>query len=170
MTSLRSDRVLDKVWRLIEGMERRGVRVLLAQVMGTHIHLAVIPDSREALHNATRYFFGLLARFLNKVGGGRRGAVFTDRFASRVARSAADAWNVVNYLVRNPRDAGMPISAAAWDRGLRVRIDHLIGDGFLRRIFGRRVRAMTDLLWQMRHTRLRYASLWQDPQLTLWPA
>ncbi len=166
VVGLRSRDALAEIWRLVGGMQDRGVQVLMVQVQGDHIHLAVIPSGRQALHNATRYFFGLLARFLNKLTG-RQGPVFTDRFASRIAKAANDIWNVFGYIARNPRDARMSVCVTSWDRGFAVNAKAIVAHPFLQRIFGTDVRRFSDLLWRMRFERLPYAPLRSERQLRL---
>lgn len=76
------------------GAERR-MTIPRSQTMNTHIHQIALVRSRKALQDRTRYVFGLLAWFLNKLNNRSEGQVFTDRFASRVMRSRVDAWNVL---------------------------------------------------------------------------
>ena len=163
---LRSPRALDKIWTLLDGVKARGVRILVVQIMGSHIHLGLMPTSREALHNAMRFFFGLLARFLNKLNH-RQGQVFTDRFASRVARSAVELFHLLGYIARNPKDAHMRVSPRSWDCGFWVNDDAFTSSDYLSGIFGTCQRAFRKLVWRMRFEQLPYQRLPDVRQLTL---
>lgn len=147
--SLRSRSVARKIATLAKGTPLRGMTIVLSQTMSNPIHLVVQVRSRRALHNATRYLFGLLARSLNKLNDGRKGAVFTERFASRVARSTVDAWNVVGYVGRNPKTAGMRGRRGLFDHALPVAPVAIMSDRFLRKLVGEDEGRLWGLLYRM---------------------
>ena len=105
--SMRCPEALAIVRQLVRQTRERGVRVVAYAVLGTHIHLLVRARSRAAMGDAMRYFFSLLARRLNALFA-RRGPVWEERFASRVARNAKQLWHTLNYVLRNPFAANCP--------------------------------------------------------------
>ena len=116
--------------------------------------------------NAMRYFFGELAKFLNRLWK-RRGKVFVDRYFSRAARSARQCWHVINYIMHNPVKAGIyPPEGWACDPFLTAHVDHIGTHRFLGRIFGNGS-LLRDLLVRFSCRRLRYESLGNRLQLPL---
>ena len=160
---LRSRRVVRKIAALAAGAAERGMTILLSQTMDSHIHLVVQVESRKALHDGTRYFFGQLARYLNKLNGRSDGQVFTDRFASRVMRTTIDTWNVFGYVVRNPRAAGLPVPYRGFDGGLLIATQAILNDRFLKRFFGTDPDRFLAVLTRMKLEPVPYQSLWRDP-------
>lgn len=160
---LRSRSVARKLAALAKGTPLRGMTIVLSQTMSNPIHLVVQVRSRRALHNATRYLFGLLARSLNKLNDGRKGAVFTERFSSGVARSTVDAWNVVGYVVRNPKTAGIQKQKRPFDHALPVAPEAIMSDRFLRKLLGEGEGCLWELLYRMSREPVPYHRLWREP-------
>ena len=88
---------------------------------------------------------------------------------ARVKRPPVDAWNVFAYVIRNPRDAGIPVPQRGMDRGLVVSTAAILGDRFLQAFFGIDAARFLALLTWMQLKRMAYEPLWQDthPQLAL---
>lgn len=155
-----------RLWRtLIAQARRRGVRTVAFALMANHIHWVVVPESAEALRDATRYVFGMLARRLGALWE-RRGKVFVERYYSCIGRSARQAWNQLGYVLRNPASAGCwepctdaddDLSRLDWFVG--VDIEELTRQRFLRSVFGRDGPALRHLLLQMSAQPVPYASL-----------
>ena len=166
LPSLRHPAVQARIKQLAAACERRGVKVIASATMTDHIHLGCCPESREAMTNAMRYFFGELAKFLNRLWK-RRGKVFVDRYFSRAARSARQCWHVINYIMQNPVKAGIyPPEGWACDPFLTAHVDHIGTHRFLCRIFGSGS-LLRDLLVRFSCRRLRYESLGNRLQLPL---
>ena len=89
--------------------------------------------------------------------------VFTDRFASQVMRSTVDAWNVFVYVIRNPRDAGIPVPQRGLDRGLAVCIQTILTQRFLQKLFGTDADRLWELLTRMKRERAPYEPPGRDP-------
>ena len=58
LPSLRHPAVQARIKQLAAACEQRGVKVIASATMTDHIHLGCCPESREAMTNAMRYFFG----------------------------------------------------------------------------------------------------------------
>lgn len=132
---------------LLVAVQNRGVRVVAAVTMDSHLHLVLVPSSKAALGAALRIFFGLLARRCNALWG-RRGPVWNDRFwSSSSARSAREAWNTLGYVLRNPQGARLPSKGEHVIVGWKT----LGNDSFLRSVFGPTPaarEAAVGLIWQ----------------------
>ena len=135
--------------------------------MSSHLHWIVLPESADALRNATRYVFGQLAKMLNRIWGRTRGKVFADRYHSTIGSSVRQAWNMVNYVLRNPVSAHCHGADSTVDRFLGINIEVLTGDRFLGSIFGPDSNALRCLVRQMTRAPVPYTPLMQRIQATL---
>ena len=78
-----------------------------------------------------------MAKLLNRLWQ-RKGKVFIERYFSRAARSAKQCWRVINYILHNPRKAGIyPPSGYACDPFLNADLEATGTHRFLRGILGR---------------------------------
>ena len=136
LPSMRTQAVERKVASLVVGMQQRGVVVFVRCTLSNHIHLVLRAKSRTALADALRYFFGQLARFVNKAWK-RKGRVFAERYFSRQARNALQIWNTLAYVLRNAKDAGIRLAPHLIVDPYTYADREAIGtDSFLSRIFG----------------------------------
>lgn len=103
--------------------------------MHEHVHLVLVPSSKEALRDAMRYLLSLLAQGLNRLWGRARGKIFEDRYWSVCGKSARHAWQMLGYVLRNPVTAGI---RAPGERDPWVRFDlaALSADRFLLTVLG----------------------------------
>jgi len=146
LPSLRQPAVWTVLRRLLAGARRRGVSTCLITTMPNHLHWVVLPRSREALHDATRYVFSQLARALNALLGRKSGKVFDDRFWSTCCANARQAFATFGYVLRNPggcRPADRPDPYTAADDAV------LGGDPFLRAVLGHTAEQRAALLARM---------------------
>ena len=79
---------------------RFGMRIVHWSIQGTHLHLIVEVESREALARGMRALGIRLARRLNSLIG-RKGPVVVDRYHTHVLRSPREVARAVRYVVRN---------------------------------------------------------------------
>lgn len=159
LPTLRTERVLRRFRELAVQADRRGVRTVAFAIMGNHIHWLVVPRSRDALHDATRYVFSQLARSVNRWWK-RRGQVFADRFFSSVARSVRHAWNQLSYVLRNPwKDGYYPTTVHGIDPFLAVDAKLIGTHRFLRSVFGSDGPQLRDLLWRLTRDRVAFEPL-----------
>ena len=134
--SLRTDAFRAELRRVLAGANLRGVSTFAVAVLDTHVHLIVKTRSRQALADATRYVYSQLAAWLNRRDG-RSGQVFVERFWSTCARSVRQAWQVVGYVLANPRAAGfLPWKKDGVDPNVMVNRPAIAADRFLRSVLG----------------------------------
>jgi len=103
---------------------KHAIDVLAYCLMTNHVHLVVVPETRNALHWALRPLHMRYAQRINRMRGWN-GHVWQGRFFA----SALDGpwtWSAIRYVERNPVRAGMigtaedyPWSSAAAHCGLR---------------------------------------------------
>jgi putative transposase len=148
LPSLRRPEVLALFRRMVGGAAERGLKTVAYALVGNHIHWVCLPESREALAAATRYVFGQLARNLNRLWQ-RKGHVFEGRFASETGRSARQAWNTLNYVLRNPVDARLAPRNGRLDPYIGANVSLLATHPFLRSVFGPVGPQLRQLLHQM---------------------
>lgn len=132
---LRRQAVLDYFRQLVGEARRRGVRTVASALLDSHLHWMVVAESAAALRDATRFVFGHLAKFINRLFG-RRGKVFVERFASVCCRSVRQSFHALNYVIKNALSAGHRVPAAGLDRYTDVDEDILASDRFLRAVVG----------------------------------
>ena len=152
---------------LLEEARRRGVRTVAFCCMANHLHWVVLASSPESLRDATRYVFGLLARALNRMWQRPRGKVFADRYHSTIGNSVRQAWNMMNYVLRNPVSAHCRGATTRCDPFLGVNLEVLVHDRFMRSIFGVHTQLLRALLLRMTREPVPYTSLSSRLQTTL---
>ena len=131
LPSLRQYGALRIIQGAIEaGGRRENFRVIHYAVIGNHIHLIVEAAGAEALARGMQGLEVRLARRLNRFFQ-RRGALFSDRYHSRVLRSPREVRNALRYVLLNyrqhearrgeqlARDWIDPFSSAYWFDGWR---------------------------------------------------
>lgn len=133
--NLRDQAVLDELRGLLAGARRRGVRTIAAILMPDHLHWLVVPESADALRDATRYVFGKLAKFVNALLG-REGKVFVERYYSACCRSVRQAFHALNYVLKNAVAGGVRRPGQGPDPYAQIDEDVLAGDRFLRSVVG----------------------------------
>ena len=99
--SLRGSRCVRALRRALEhGHRRRGFRVVHFSILGNHLHLIVEADDRASLSSGVQGLEVRMARAINRAMA-RRGAVFADRFHSRVLRSPSEVARARRYVLEN---------------------------------------------------------------------
>jgi putative transposase len=95
--------VLQQAFR--DAAMRLGTRIVHYSIQGNHLHLIVEAEDAQAL---SRGIQGLAIRIARRLNArlGRRGAVFADRFHSRVLESRREVANAVRYVLGNYRHHG----------------------------------------------------------------
>ena len=99
--NLRSRRCFRVIEKALWAATKATFRVVHYSVMGNHVHLLVEAEDRQALSRGMQGLGVRLARRLNRVMGGRRGAVLADRYHSRVLRTPTEVKRVRHYLLTN---------------------------------------------------------------------
>jgi REP element-mobilizing transposase RayT len=82
---------------------RPDARVVQVSIQGDHLHLVIEADTRQALARAVAAFKISMARQLNRALGGRRGAVFADRYHAEAITSPRQARHTLAYVLNNFR-------------------------------------------------------------------
>ena len=99
--SLRGSRCVRALRHALEhGHRRRGFRVVHFAILGNHLHLIVEADSRTSLSSGVQGLEVRMARALNR-SMSRSGAVFADRFHSRLLRSPSEVARARRYVLEN---------------------------------------------------------------------
>jgi len=149
LPELRRPEVRRRFKQLLGDARLRGVRTVAFALMDDHIHWLVVADSKQALHDATRYVLSQLARRLNRLWR-RRGPLLADRYWSVCCRNVRQAFHALGYVMRNSTTAGCFLPGPdGFDRYVGVDEALLAGDRFLRSVVGptpRVVRAMLRAL------------------------
>jgi hypothetical protein len=166
LPTLRRPEILALFRGLTREATKRGVRSCAYALLGNHLHWVCVAETREALADATRYVFAQLARRLNKLWQ-RRGRVFGDRFASVPGRSARQAWNALNYVLRNPVDARLAAPRGPLDRYLGADESLIGGHPFLRAVFGPAGPELRRLLHRMARAPVPFTPLTERQQPAL---
>lgn len=81
-------------------------RICQFSIQGNHIHLLCEADNKVALARGIQGFKVRVARAINKHLGGRRGAVFDDRYHSAVLANPRQVRTAVCYVMQNSRRHG----------------------------------------------------------------
>jgi putative transposase len=120
-------RVMYKAVRraLITTFTRTNFRIVHLSIQGTHIHLLIEADDREALARGMQAFQISAAKHLNaavtrRTGKRRRGTVFVDRYHARIIRMPQQARNALAYVLNNWRKHRENRDAAAIEHGWKV--------------------------------------------------
>jgi putative transposase len=84
------------------GAQRPGFRVVHFSVQRRHLHLIIEAQDAQALGRGMQALAIRLARRINKALR-RKGAVFVDRYFSRVLRTPGETRACINYVLQNHR-------------------------------------------------------------------
>jgi REP element-mobilizing transposase RayT len=133
--SLRSRQVFLEIWEAIHSHpEKLGMRVCQFSVQSNHLHLVVEATGKEALSRGMQGLAIRIAKAINRALG-RLGAVFADRYFSRILRTPLEVKRALAYVLDNARKHGArllgidPCSSGAWFDGWRGGIDALASRG-----------------------------------------
>ncbi len=146
--SLRCQEVLDYFGVLVGEARERGVHTSGWVIQDEHLHWFVRPTSKEALADATRYVFGKLAKFVNRLFG-RRGKVFEERYYSEVCRTARHAYQALAYVLKNAVARGYRAPAGGAGPYTHFCEDTIAADRFLCSVLGPTARLRRALLVRM---------------------
>ena len=110
---------------LITTFTRRSFRIVHLSIQGTHVHLLIEADNRDALSRGMQAFQISAAKHLNaammvRTGKARRGTVFVDRYHARTIRTPKQARNALAYVLNNWRKHRENRSAMSLEHGWRV--------------------------------------------------
>lgn len=112
--------------------KREVFRIVHFSVQGRHIHLICEAADRTSLSRGVQAFKVRVAKAINKALGGRRGAVFVDRYHERIITNPTQARHALAYVILNsrrhaakegasyPRNRVDPLSSALWFNGWTV--------------------------------------------------
>jgi putative transposase len=123
--SLRNDRVFPVVRDALRRSTREGLRVVEYSVQSNHLHLLVESDSAATLRSGLHGLTIRVARAINRALD-RRGAVWSDRYHSRLLKTPREVRNALVYVLQNWRKHGArehgvdPCSSASSFDGWRV--------------------------------------------------
>ena len=110
---------------LVTTFSRQNFRIVHMSIQGTHIHLLIEADDRDALARGMQAFQISAAKHLNAAmakltGKRRRGTVFVDRYHARIIRTPKQARNALAYVLNNWRKHRENRDAAAVKHGWKV--------------------------------------------------
>lgn len=101
-------------------------RIVEFNVLGSHLHLIVEADGKDALRSGVAGFETRVAMRVNKLLG-RRGKLFPDRYHARALRTPREVRNALVYVLQNRKHHAAerrftrawidPCSSAAWFPG-----------------------------------------------------
>jgi len=109
LPSLRGRRLWAAVRRgFVHGCDARGgrFRIVHFSVQGRHIHMICEARDRRALSRGVQGFKIRVAKAVNATIGGRRGAVFADRYHARIITSPTQCRHTLAYVLANARHHG----------------------------------------------------------------
>jgi hypothetical protein len=101
------------------GCTRPGFRLVHYSLQGTHAHLIVEAQDRDALGRGMKAIGARLARAVNRIAG-RTGPVLADRYHSRLLPTPREVHGALRYVLLNARHHA---SKAGATLGARVRLD-----------------------------------------------
>ena len=105
--SLRSRRSFSRLYAsFLAGKDRFGFRLCAFSVLGNHIHLLVEAKDANALARGMQGLSIRIAKALNKMMN-RSGAVFADRYHSRVLKTPTEVRRARRYLATNAHEHGL---------------------------------------------------------------
>jgi putative transposase len=78
-------------------------------IMPNHCHLVMKPFQEWTLENILQAMKGVVARRVNMLIGSS-GSLWQDESYDRIVRDEEHLWRIVQYIGRNPRQAGLPHS------------------------------------------------------------
>jgi putative transposase len=87
---------------LQDASERFGMQLVHFSIQGSHLHLIVEADGREALSKSMKGLAVRLAVGLNRLAG-RSGPVFADRYHARALGTPREVANTIRYVIDNHR-------------------------------------------------------------------
>lgn len=128
LPDLRSDvnrRVMTRAF--VAGRARFGFRLTQFSIQSNHLHLIAEADGRSALSRGMQGLLVRVAKTLNRLWR-RRGAVFADRFHSRILETPREVRSALVYVLHNARRHGLRIpgvdrcSSGPWFDGWMTRI------------------------------------------------
>ncbi len=94
----------------ITALERDDFRIVHMSIQGTHLHLIVEADGKEALARGMQGFGISAAKQVNRAlvvdGKRRKGGVFVDRYHATVLRTPRAVRNCISYVLNNWRHHG----------------------------------------------------------------
>jgi REP element-mobilizing transposase RayT len=104
---------------------RTNFRIVHLSIQGTHVHLLIEADDKDALARGMQAFQISAAKHLNRAmaahgGKRRRGRVFVDRYHARTIRTPHQARNALAYVLNNWRKHRENRDAAAIKHGWKV--------------------------------------------------
>jgi REP element-mobilizing transposase RayT len=100
---LRSRRCASVIHRaLLAKLDYPAGRIAQFSIQRDHVHLLVEADDRRALARLVQGLAIRIAKRLNRVMG-KRGAVFADRYHSRLLRTPTEVRNTLVYVLQNAR-------------------------------------------------------------------
>ena len=101
---LRSQRLHRVIKQSIAKAQRRfSMRVLHYSVQHGHVHLLVEAGHRRSLSRGMQGLSIRMGKALNRAHGGRKGAVFTDRYHAEQLRTPRQVRNAISYVLNNRR-------------------------------------------------------------------
>jgi REP element-mobilizing transposase RayT len=120
--SLRSERFLAPIQNALRAATNERFRVLEFSIQKDHLHLLVEADGPTGFERGVRGLAIRMARLVNRLCG-RHGAVWADRYHSRLLRTPREVRNALVYVLQNfkkhvRRARGVdPYSSARWFQG-----------------------------------------------------
>ena len=123
--SLRADRLCVATQSALAAASTSRFRLLHYSIQADHLHLVVEADGPTEFERGVRGLAIRIARLVNRLCG-RRGAVWGDRYHSRLLRTPREVRNALVYVLNNfkkhlPGARGMdPYSSARWFAGWRT--------------------------------------------------
>ena len=119
-----------KTYRVLEGAlragkEKQGFALVQYSVLGDHLHLLIEAQSKKELARAMQGLMIRIAKRLNRFWRRRAGAVFADRYYSRLVEGAYAIKRALAYVINNGRKHGVwssprqpdPFSSGPWYAG-----------------------------------------------------
>ena len=115
MWNLRSKRAFRRIRAAFLGVQKnRAFRLTHYSVQGNHMHLLVEAKDKAALARGMQGLSIRVAKGLNGVMGAS-GAVFADRYHSRILKSPREVRHSLSYVLCNARRHGIMSNSAAQD-------------------------------------------------------
>ena len=119
----RTYRVLEGALRA--GKQKKGFALVQYSVLGDHLHLLIEAESKKELARAMQGLMIRIAKRLNRFWRRRGGAVFADRYFSRLVEGAYAIKRALAYVINNGRKHGVwssprqpdPFSSGPWYTG-----------------------------------------------------
>jgi REP element-mobilizing transposase RayT len=100
---LRRPKALRWIRRCLQLAHKSGFAVVQFSIQGNHLHLIIEANDRGALSRGMQGLKIRLAKRLNQLFGGRRGAVFPERYHAQPLRSPRQVRSALLYVLNNRR-------------------------------------------------------------------